>query len=534
MARVSGVPCVLHEDDQLLVVNKPAGWNTHAPAPYAGEGIYDWLRHREPRWASLAIIHRLDKETSGVLVFGKTELANRELSRQFEERSVRKRYLFLTDRPAPKQSVTIRSRIVRAGERYSSQKSGSDGVEAETQFTLQGMEGSHYRVLAEPKTGRTHQIRVHAAEEGFPILGDRLYGGQPAPRVCLHACEITLQHPETQRAVTFSAPADFAADPGLALRQAIIDGAETIAYRLRHGAADGCAGLFIDRLGDWLIAEIEGSLDERRGAEIERLAQRLGTRGAYLKQLRRAVRSTSVQESSPRLFYGQAADPEFAITENGVRYLLRLTEGYSVGLFFDQRDNRRRLLHNHVAAGFPVFADRSRDCSVLNLFAYTCGFSVCAAKAGSAVTSVDLSKKYLEWGRKNFESNGLDPARHEFLYGDAFDWLRRLGKRGAKFDLVILDPPTFSTSKSKGAFRAEHDYGDLVGASLPLVKAGGVIFCSTNAARLAPEAFVAEVQQAFASAERKVMRTHYAPQPPDFPITREEPAHLKTVWARLN
>ena len=60
---------ILFEDEHLLVVNKPAGMNTHAPSPFAGEGLYDWLRHREPRWAELAIIHRLDKETSGVMVF---------------------------------------------------------------------------------------------------------------------------------------------------------------------------------------------------------------------------------------------------------------------------------------------------------------------------------------------------------------------------------------------------------------------------------------------------------------------------------
>src|SRR5262249_24454353 len=65
------LPCVIFEDEHLLVVNKPAGLNTHSPSPYASEGIYDWLRHREPRWADLAIIHRLDKETSGVIVFSK-------------------------------------------------------------------------------------------------------------------------------------------------------------------------------------------------------------------------------------------------------------------------------------------------------------------------------------------------------------------------------------------------------------------------------------------------------------------------------
>src|SRR5579885_2496420 len=61
-------PCILFEDEHLLVANKPPGLNTHAPSPYAGEGLYDWLRHREPRWENLAIVHRLDKETSGVMV----------------------------------------------------------------------------------------------------------------------------------------------------------------------------------------------------------------------------------------------------------------------------------------------------------------------------------------------------------------------------------------------------------------------------------------------------------------------------------
>ena len=70
-------PCIIFEDDDLLVVHKPAGWNTHAPAPHAGEGIYDWLKNREPRWSALAIIHRLDKETSGVLEIGRASCRER-------------------------------------------------------------------------------------------------------------------------------------------------------------------------------------------------------------------------------------------------------------------------------------------------------------------------------------------------------------------------------------------------------------------------------------------------------------------------
>ncbi len=101
------VPCVRFEDEHLLVANKPAGLNTHAPAPYAGEGLYDWLRHREARWAALAILHRLDQETSGVIVFGKTPLANRSLTAQFTQRAVRKKYLLATDRVVPRGEFTV-------------------------------------------------------------------------------------------------------------------------------------------------------------------------------------------------------------------------------------------------------------------------------------------------------------------------------------------------------------------------------------------------------------------------------------------
>ena len=80
------IHCILHEDEHLLVVNKPAGLNTHAASLHGGEGIYDWLRNRGPRWGSLSIIHRLDKDTSGVMVFGKTPLANRSLTDQFTAR----------------------------------------------------------------------------------------------------------------------------------------------------------------------------------------------------------------------------------------------------------------------------------------------------------------------------------------------------------------------------------------------------------------------------------------------------------------
>ena len=170
----------------------------------------------------------------------------------------------------------------------------------------------------------------------------------------------------------------------------------------------------------------------------------------------------------------------------------------------------------------------------MNAFAYTCGFSVCAALGGARTTSLDLSKKYLEWGRRNFTLNGLDAARHEFIYGDTFDWLRRLAKKACVFDAIILDPPTFSQSKESGVFRAEKDYARLVTAALPALKPGGVLFAATNAAALPPEKFLAQIQSAVGGVRRRIVQQHYVPQPPDFPIGRAEPAHLKTVWLRIS
>ena len=520
-------PCVVFEDEHLLLVNKPPGWNTHSPAPFAGEGIYDWLRHREPRWASLAIVHRLDKETSGLLVFGKTPLANRSLTEQFTKREVEKTYLLVTDRPVRQEAWTTESEIRRAGDHYVACPKGQGGEPAETRFRVVRREGERVWIEAKPVTGRTHQIRVHAASEGLPILGDTLYGGSDFPRVCLHAAQLSFRHPAAGAEMpVFQCGANFEGEPHEVMRDAFIVKLETDAFRRRHGAADDQPGLYADQLGKFVLTQGERPPTP---AEISSLA----SSGLYHKTLLRHVRQTTTAETSPQPVAGELAPERFVVHENEVAYELSFAEGYSVGLFLDQRDNRRRLLANHVAAGFPLFPEVAAGREVLNCFAYTCAFSVCGALGGARVTSLDLSRKYLDWGRRNFALNGLDPAAHDFIFGDVFDWLRRLGKKGRQFDAVLLDPPTFSRSKEHGEFRAANDYGELVTQALRVLKPQGVLFASTNAAGLAPEKFLAQVHEAIVGAGRRVVREHYVPQPPDFPISRDEPAYLKTVWLRI-
>src|SRR5205085_4465048 len=133
------------------------------------------------------------------------------LTEQFTNRSIQKKYVLLSEREPPKSPLLVKSIIARSGAKYRSETS-LKGAEAETRFRLLGPRELRfpsnlartagalkpcYEIRAVPLTGRTHQIRVHAAEHGFPVLGDDLYGGSPWPRLCLHAAELRLNHPVT-------------------------------------------------------------------------------------------------------------------------------------------------------------------------------------------------------------------------------------------------------------------------------------------------------------------------------------------------
>ncbi len=160
----------------------------------------------------------------------------------------------------------------------------------------------------------------------------------------------------------------------LALRGSVIEPEQTNAFRLIHGASDGWPGWFVEKLGDYLLSQSETSLDTRQSEELARLAKNFSTQGSYHKILSRHVRKSNVADASPQLITGsgvsaerckpneadefsflpKAATTSFEILENGVRYEMSFNEGYSVGLFLDQRDNRRRFLTGHIAADSPA------------------------------------------------------------------------------------------------------------------------------------------------------------------------------------
>jgi len=506
---------ILFEDDHLLVVNKPSGINTHKPDRFAPDGIHEWLTKREARWRTLSILQRLDKDTSGVIVFGKTREANQSLTKQFEQHKVEKIYLLLS------------------AARPTRMKFWAKSPNSVTEFEFVQAHGDYFLVQAKPLTGKTHQIRRHAADAGFPILGDTEYEGAAAARLMLHARKLSFEHPATGEPVSFEASVPRAfdeVDPLVAaveFREPLFGvshvgqrhsrGEPTNAFRLISGEADGFPDVIVDSYDGNLLVQWQAETAEASGAGlIERLRAECQPQAIYTQLV------TKQERTIPRLVYGNELAKRTPVRENDITFLINFGEGLATGVFLDQRENRRRLL------AMPL-----RGKTFLNTFAYTCAFSVAAAKAGAVTTSVDLSKNYLEWGRENFRANDLDPAAHDFVFGDAFDWLKRFAKRGQHWDMVILDPPTFSTTKRGRAFQAARDYEELAALAIPLVATGGWLLCSTNQRTLSADEFEGSIQRAAKRCGRAMGSPEFETVPFDFRVAPKERPHLKTFWARL-
>ena len=227
------LPQILYEDESLLVLNKPAGWVVNRSETVKEETLQDWIENNlklkieNLKSYRSGIVHRLDKDTSGVLVVAKTPEVFENLQRQFKERVVKKRYLVLVHGKVTPPEGVIRAPIARSP--FDRKKFGIflGGREAETKYKKisnlkpacrtgrsKNSKEEFSLLEVEPKTGRTHQIRVHLKYLGYPVVADEFYAGRKTYRAdklwCsrqfLHASELSFIHPKTGERVKFSAP----------------------------------------------------------------------------------------------------------------------------------------------------------------------------------------------------------------------------------------------------------------------------------------------------------------------------------------
>jgi 23S rRNA (cytosine1962-C5)-methyltransferase len=587
---------ILYEDDDVVVIDKPVNVSTHAPDAGRTDDAFSRLRlalsERDGVPVDqiyLGIHQRLDRDTSGVLLFTRRKSANAAIAAEFEGRRVAKTYLAIVTglprhlregvlrdelvpseggrmqiAPAPAAAATHRgaragapSQAGAKGRARGGRETRPQGGDKRVQATARAERGqlavSRYRVLRRederallevvPETGRTHQIRVQLAAAGGAIAGDRLYDGAPANRLMLHASRLELRHPSRGDRLEVRAPVppeleDWlvrprllvgAGDPSFGARlRAAVDArwalgrsAETTAFRLVHREGDGIDGIAVDVYGEHLVAHFfSADASAQKETILDALAS-LGPRGIYLK-VHPKQSNTLVDPRTPDLapadpVRGAPAPDPLIIHEGGLAFRVRLGDGLKCGIFLDQRDNRRRV------------RELARGKRVLNLFAYTCAFTVAAAAGGARATvSVDSTKGVLEWGAENLEQNGLLGPGHHMITDDAMVWLKHAAKRGERYDIVVLDPPSYATTKTS-RFSAADDYPELAARALALLAPGGSLLACTNHRGISVRKFRKQMHDAGRIAGSTIVQLKDLPCPPDFPTAIGTEPHLKTV-----
>lgn len=321
-----------------------------------------------------------------------------------------------------------------------------------------------------------------------------------APRQRPHVwydAQAAVSSPSRPLGTVDTAPFARALEGALRRRASLVARPDVTAWRVLDGRGDGVPGLSIDRYGPAAVMNVyddAGLPDEAvsavAGAALDQLGS-LGVESVYVKPFvrdrSRLGGALGDESTSPVPRAGRPQPETLVVEEYGTRYEVRPWDGLSTGLFLDHREHRRAL------------AER-RPGRVLNLFAYTGAFATALARAGAHVTNVDVSGRYLDWGRRNLALNGLDGSTVRFLRRDAMDFLGQAARQaGERFDLVILDPPTFAAaSKRRGvkAWRAVDDYPALISAAVRVLAAGGVVFAASNTRELAKAGALADLVDA--------------------------------------
>lgn len=580
-------------DEDLVVVDKPSGVPSQSAHEDRTDDLVARLRahlagaagRRDASLPYLGVHQRLDQDTSGLVLFTRRPSANPSIAQQFEARRVKKTYLALvTGFPAHLRETVLEDDLAKGedgrmvvvarrpppgrgprGRKPAPPPRGpsSHGQRAVTRVKVRAKKGDRALLELVLETGRTHQARVQLAHAGAPIAGDTLYGGPPAPRLMLHAAELSLRHPSTGAPLVLraKAPRSFDAwlekgDPGPTLyddddaldaalrvalerrwglgRSADRDPPErrTTAFRLVNEEGDALPGLAVDVYGEHLVAQIHVSEiwedPKRRERVLDRL-HALGFDGVYLKNRPKQANvlvDTRREEVAPaEAVRGTSAPAELEVLEEGVPLLVRLGDGLSTGVFLDQRPNRRMV------------RETAKGARVLNLFSYTCAFSIAAAVGGASRTvSVDASVPALERGRRGLEHLGLldagSRAAHTFVAEDAFTWLARAVKKDERFDLIVCDPPSYSSTK-KRRFVAESDYDELVALAGALLAPGGRLLASLNHRGVSRSKLRRMVGQGLRSAGKEPIQIKDLPAASDHPPPPGRDPYMKAVLATI-
>lgn len=293
------------------------------------------------------------------------------------------------------------------------------------------------------------------------------------------------------------------------------------ACRLVFSEADGLSGCTIDRYGGWLVAQFTSlALAKRREMFAELLVDLLQPRGIYLRT-ERSVGKLEGLELQDGPLWGEVPPGSLVIEEDGLRYLVNLSEGQKTGFYLDQRDNRRAV--GRLAAGRRM----------LDAFCYSGGFGLHAARAGArSVLGVDVSEPALALARENAKLNGLDNL--EFVRADVFRQLEVLCDARERFGMVVLDPPKFARARN-AVDEALRGYRRLQELALRLLEPDGVLVTCCCSGLITQDMLSDLLAQLAESEKRDIQILERRGQAPDHPVsaTCPESNYLKCLICRV-
>ena len=297
---------------------------------------------------------------------------------------------------------------------------------------------------------------------------------------------------------------------------------ETTAFRLFNGEGDGFGGVIIDYYDGYFLISwySEGvySFKEQFVAALHNVAE---FKGIYEKK-RFDTKGQYIEDDD--FVAGERGEFPLIVKENGVNFAIYLNDGAMTGIFLDQREVRQAIKENYA-----------KGKTVLNTFSYTGAFSVAAAIGGAdKTTSVDLAKRSNAKTIEQFSVNGIDYESQDILVMDVFNYFKYAKRKELKFDVVILDPPSFARSK-KYTFSTSKDYTNLMKEAIAITEDRGVIVASTNSASFGMKKFKGFIDKAFKDLGKKYTIVEEYSLPLDFRVDPKfsEGNYLKVLFVKL-
>lgn len=296
----------------------------------------------------------------------------------------------------------------------------------------------------------------------------------------------------------------------------------TNAFRVFNGEGDGIGGLIIDYFdGYYLMSWYSKGIYKYRDMVLDIFKKKIEFKGIYQKK---RFDDAGKYIESKDFVMGEEPDFPLLVKENGVTFAIYLDDGAMVGVFLDQKDVRKTIRDKYA-----------KNRTVLNTFSYTGAFSVYAALGGAKkTTSVDLANRSNAKTIEQFAVNGIDYEAQNIIVEDVFNYFKYANKKKLKFDMVILDPPSFAKSK-KFRFSAEKDYTSLLMDAISITEKKGIIVASTNCSSFNMAKFKGFVDTAFKTSKKKYKIVEEFTLPNDFVTkkTYKEGNYLKVLFLEV-